>query len=203
MRRRTATVPRLCRRALLTGGALLAGLSAFPHLALGEEALVPISLQVELLLKVATYDKNLPRRAAGRLGVLVLVKGDDPDSVRSAAQARLALAKTTEVLGLPLEGSSVTYADAPVLAELLRSTKPAILYVMPGFPEPVLAAIAAACAGISVLSVGSLARHAERGTVLALDLVGGKPKLIVHLPRARQQHVDLSSNVLKLMRVIE
>jgi hypothetical protein len=36
-----------------------------------------------------------------------------------------------------------------------------------------------------------------------MDLAGGKPKLIVHLPRARQQHVDLSSNVLKLTRVIE
>jgi hypothetical protein len=184
------------------GPPLLVGLCALSQLALAEEAPVPISLQVELLLKVAGYDKNLRQRAAGRLGVTVLVKKDDPDSVRSAAQARLALSKTTEVLGLPLDSSSVTYSDAAALAQLLRSTRAAILYVMPGFQEPELAAVAEACAGISVLSVGALARHAERGTVLALDLVGGKPKLIVHLARARQQHVDLSSNVLKLMRVI-
>lgn len=195
--------PRPCRRVFLACGTVLAGLCSFPQLTLAEEALVPISLQVELLLKVAAYDKNLPQRAAGRLGVTVLVKKDDPDSVRSAAQARLALSKTPEVLGLPLESSSLTYSDAAALAQLLRSTRAAILYVMPGFTESELAAMAEACAGISVLSVGALARHAERGTVLALDLVGGKPKLIVHLTRARQQHVDLSSNVLKLMRVIE
>jgi hypothetical protein len=74
---------------------------------------------------------------------------------------------------------------------------------MPGFSESELAAIAEACAGISVLSVGALARYVERGTVLAFDLVGGKPKLLVNLTRARKQQVDLSSSVLKLMRVIE
>jgi hypothetical protein len=168
-----------------------------------EEAPVPISLQVELLLKVAAYDKNLPRRAGGRVKLLVLLKQDDPDSARSAAQARLALAKTTDILGLPLEGSSVVYSDAAALAQLLRSDSIAILYLMPGFVEAELSAIAEACSGMSVLSAGALARHAERGTVLALDLVGGKPKLIVHLTRARRQQVDLSSNVLKLMRVIE
>lgn len=203
MRARSSAARGVSRRAFLLGPPLLAGLCSFARLALAEEAPVPISLQVELLLKVAAYDKNLRQRAAGRLVVTILVKQDDPDSARSAAQARLALSKISEVLGLPLESNSVTYGDPAVLGQLLRGTKVAILYVMPGFLEPELAAIAQACAGISVLSVGALARHAERGTVLALDLVGGKPKLIVHLARARQQHVDLSSNVLKLMRVLE
>lgn len=164
---------------------------------------MPISLQVELLLKVAAYDKNLAQRAAGRVALTVLVKKDDPDSARSAAQARLALSKTSDVLGLPLESASMIHSDAPTLTRLLRANNVAILYLMPGFVESELADIAEACAGISVLSAGALARHAERGTVLALDLVGGKPKLIVNLTRAKQQHVDLSSNVLKLMRVIE
>jgi YfiR/HmsC-like len=194
---------RLSRRALLVGGTVLAGLCAWPRLSLAEEAPVPISLQVELLLKVAAYDKNLPQRAAGRLRLTILVKKDDPDSARSAAQARSSLSKTSDVLGLPLESNSVSHSDAPALAQLVRSTNVGVLYLMPGFVESELVAIAQACAGLSVLSVGALARYAEQGTVLALDLVGGKPKLIVHLARAKRQHVDLSSNVLKLMRVIE
>jgi hypothetical protein len=39
--------------------------------------------------------------------------------------------------------------------------------------------------------------------VLGFDLVGGKPKLVVHLRRAREQAVELSSQVLKLAKVIE
>jgi hypothetical protein len=54
-----------------------------------------------------------------------------------------------------------------------------------------------------VLSLGALARYAEHGTVIAFDLIGGKPKLLVNLVRAKEQRVELSSSVLKLMRVIE
>jgi hypothetical protein len=189
------------RRAFLA--ALLAGLCSWPRRAPAEEAPVPISLQVELLLKVAAYDKNLTRRGASRVSLLVLVKQGDPDSGRSAAQARLALSKVTDILGLPLESSSAVHGDAAGLAQLLRANNVAILYLMPGFSESELAAIAEACSGISVLSVGALARHVERGTVLAFDLVGGKPKLLVNLTRAKRQQVELSSSVLKLMRVIE
>ena len=189
------------RRAFLA--ALLASLCSWPRCALAEEAAVPISLQVELLLKVAAYDKNLARRGASRLGLLVLVKQGDPDSGRSAAQARLALSKVTDILGLSLDSTSAVHGDAAGLATLLRANNTAILYLMPGFSESELAAIAEACSGISVLSAGALARYAERGTVLAFDLVGGKPKLLVNLTRAKKQQVELSSSVLKLMRVIE
>lgn len=183
--------------------ALFAGLCGWPRWALAEEAPVPISLQVELLLKVAAYDKNLSQRGAARVGLLVLVKQGDPDSGRSAAQARLALSKVTDILGLPLDSTSAVHGDPAGLIKLLRASNVAILYLMPGFSESELAAIAEACAGLSVLSVGALARYVERGTVLAFDLVGGKPKLLVNLTRAKKQQVELSSSVLKLMRVIE
>ena len=183
--------------------ALFAGLCGWPRWARAEEAAVPISLQVELLLKVAAYDKNLTQRGASRVGLLVLVKQGDPDSGRSAAQARLALSEVTNILGLPLDSTSAVHGDPAGLTKLLRATNIAILYLMPGFSESELAAIAEACTGISLLSAGALARHVERGTVLAFDLVGGKPKLLVNLTRARKQQVELSSSVLKLMRVIE
>jgi hypothetical protein len=189
------------RRAFLA--ALLAGLCAWPRRLLAEEAAVPISLQVELLLKVAAYDKNLTQRGAARVGLLVLVKQGDPDSGRSAAQARLALSKVTDILGLPLDSTSAVHGDAAALAKQLRAANVAILYLMPGFSESELAAIAEACSGVSVLSAGALARYVERGSVLAFDLVGGKPKLLVNLTRAKKQQVELSSSVLKLMRVIE
>jgi hypothetical protein len=63
--------------------------------------------------------------------------------------------------------------------------------------------MARALDGVSVLSSGALARFAQHGVVLSFDLVGGKPKLLVHLGRARRQKVDLSAQVLKLVKVIE
>jgi hypothetical protein len=78
-----------------------------------------------------------------------------------------------------------------------------ILYVTPGFGEGEIEAMARALDGVSVLSAGALAKYTPRGMVLGFDLAGGKPKLIVNLARARRQNVELSSSVLKLVRVIE
>jgi uncharacterized protein DUF4154 len=171
--------------------------------AAAEEVSVPVSLQMDLLLKVASYDKNLRRRAGDRVLVAVLVNPKDADSGRVAAQALAALAEATDVDGLPVMPLSVEYTDGPALSRLADESRVAVLYVAPGFTPGELDAIAQAFDGHSVLSAGALAKYTERGTVLGFDLVGGKPKLLVHLARAKRQQVELSSAVLKLMRVIE
>jgi YfiR/HmsC-like len=168
-----------------------------------EEVSVPVSLQVELLMKIASYDKNLRRRAGELLRVAVLVDSRDADSGRVGAQALAALAQADDVIGLPVEPLRVQYTDAAALARVTGERRIAVLYVTPGFAAAELDAISRALEGHSVLSAGALAKYTERGTVLGFDLVGGKPKLLVHLARARRQQVELSSAVLKLMTVIE
>jgi hypothetical protein len=182
---------------------LVACFSCSSRLAFADEAPVPISLQVALMLKVAAYDKNLPSRAGSKARVLVLVKAEDADSVRAAAQATNALSNAAPIAGLPAESATKTYADAAGLANQIVSERVSVLYLTPGFSSDELREVAHALTGLSVLSVGALARHASQGTVLAFDLVGGKPKLIVNLKQAQKQNVELSSSVLKLMRVIE
>jgi hypothetical protein len=168
-----------------------------------EDVSVPISLQMDLLLKVASYDKNLRERAHDRVRVAVLIRQGDADSGRFAAQALKALAETDEVDGLPLERISLTYTDGPTLARLTHDGNVSVLYVTPGFSESEIDDMARALDGVSVLSVGALAKYALRGVVIGFDLAGGKPKLLVNLDRAKRQSVELSSSVLKLMRVVE
>jgi hypothetical protein len=168
-----------------------------------EDVSVPISLQMELLLKVASYDKNLKQRARERVRVAVLIRQDDPDSGRSAAQALKALAEADDVDGMPLDRLSTPYRDATALARFINEGNVAILYVTPGFSEGDIEAMARALDGVSVLSAGALAKYTALGMVLGFDLAGGKPKLIVNLGSAKRQNVELSSSVLKLVRVIE
>jgi hypothetical protein len=194
---RRGPVPMSRRIVLALATVLLAGRVA------AEEVSVPVSLQVELLMKIASYDKNLRRRAGELLRVAVLVDSRDADSGRVGAQALAALAQADDVIGLPVEPLRVQYTDADALARVTGERRIAVLYVTPGFAAAELDAISRALEGHSVLSAGALAKYTERGTVLGFDLVGGKPKLLVHLARARRQQVELSSAVLKLMTVIE
>ncbi len=196
-RRRRSTAALLASVALFIGG------MCFTCTVAADEALVPVSLQMELLLKVAAYDKNLLARAGERVRLTVLIKKDEADSGRAAAQALKALSQADDVVGLPIEARSWIYTDGPALARLTSETSLSIVYITPGFEQAELESIARALSGLSVLSVGALAKYTSQGAVLGFDLAGGKPKLLVHLGQAKKQRVELSSSVLKLMRVIE
>jgi hypothetical protein len=184
---------------------LLLGLPAafLPRsLAAQEDVAVPVPLQMELLVKVASYDKNLPARAATAARVLILIKSGDPQSSHVAQTAKLALQGKT-LNRLTVEASELVWSDGASMAQSVKEKSAAILYAAPGFDPNEMQSVAKSLRGVSVLSAGSLARFVETGVVLGFDLVGGKPKLIVHLKRARDQGVDLSSQVLKLAKVIE
>ena len=167
-----------------------------------EEVPVPVPLQIELLLKVAGYDKNLATRAPSVVKVLVLTKGGNAQSSRVGQAAARALEGKTAG-SRPVEVSTQAFTTGPALAAKIKEARLAIVYVTPGFDAAEMESIAKSLAGISVLSAGALTRFIDMGVVLGFELVSGKPKLLVHLKRAHDQSVELSSQVLKIVRVIE
>ena len=183
---------------------MLLALGLLPEPALGDEDVaVPVPLQIELLLKVASYDKNLPARAPDVVRLAILVKPGSP-SGNHVAQLATRLLAGKALSGRAVEVSTLPYAgDAAALAQKIKEQRLAILYLAPGFESDDLTAISKALSGLSVLSVGALSRFVQSGTVLGFDLIGGKPKLLIHQKRARDQGVDFSSQVLKLAKVIE
>ena len=184
------------RRACLQLAAASLALSWTPR-ARAEDVPVPIGLQVDLLAKVAGYDKNLPAR------VLVVSRTGNDDATRAAAQLERALADKTTIAGLPTEVATVPWSDAPSMAKACRARRASIVYFTPGLSEADATAVARAFDGVDVLSVAAMPTVVPRGIVLGFDLVGGKPKLLVHLGQARRQNVALGAEVLKLMRVYE
>jgi hypothetical protein len=174
-----------------------------PSLTLADEDMaVPVPLQIELLLKVAGYDKNLAARAPSVVRVLVLIKGGNAQSTR-VSQAAVRALEGKLAGGRPVEVSSGPFTGGPALASKVKEAKLAIVYVTPGFDAAEMDSIAKSLSGISVLTAGALTRFIDSGVVLSFELVSGKPKLLVHLKRAHDQSVELSSQVLKIVRVIE
>ena len=165
--------------------------------------LLPVPLQVELLVKVAGYDRNMAARAGDRIRVVILTKAGNDESTRVAALAEKALAEKDTIAGLPHERSVVPFADAPALAQLCRARRVGIVYLTPGFTDAEIAAMAASLDGVDVFTAASLADYVPKGVVLGFDLVSGKPKLLVHLGQARKQNVSLSAEVLKMVKVYE
>jgi len=169
---------------------------------LADDVTLPAGKQMELLAKVADYDRNFRQRAGPRARVVLLVKPGDGDSVRTATQMQAALSHIDAVGGLPHDDVIETYKSAPAVADLCRTQHVAILILGPGFRTDV-DAIRSALDGVDVLSVTAVADYVAKGIVLGFDLVGGRPKMLTHLTQAARQNVAFSSDILRLMQVYE
>jgi uncharacterized protein DUF4154 len=172
------------------------------HRGRAEEAILPIAIQVELLVKVASYDRNFQARAGERAKVFIFTKPGNGDSARVAAQVEAGLARAPLIGGVPHDEVVTAYRGAAELADLCRTQSAAIVFFGPGFREDV-PAIREALDGVDVLSVSAIPEYVEAGIVLGFDVAAGKPELLVNLPQARRQKVALRADVLRLMKVFQ
>jgi hypothetical protein len=186
-------------RGLLLLLALAIGLFTAP-LALGQASGVPAPVQAELITKLLPYDRNFEARAGAVVRTIVLVK---PGSVRSriAAEAfKSALSNLDRVGGHRHEERIVAYEGAAALVKQCKSERIAVVYVTPDF-DGELDGLGRALSGVDVLTVSAVPDYVSRGVVLGFELVSGKPKILLDLPRAKRQNVDFSAAVLRLMKV--
>jgi hypothetical protein len=182
----------------------LAALSAVLvfEVALADDIAVPVDLQATLLAKVVPYDRNLSERAGDRVLTLLVGKSKDPTSMPFVRQMRQALGDIDRFGAYPHDEQIVEFTGAAALAEKCRAERISVVYLGPGLHDDI-DAIRGALEPLSILTVSASADEVLRGIVLGFDLIQGKPKLVIHLPQARKQHVNLSSELLKLMRIVE
>lgn len=189
-------------RWLFVAAALLASLS-WGRMSDAEAESVPIGLQVQLLAKVASYDRNLAERSGGHVRVAVVTRPGNADSERATAQLLAMLRQTPSIGGFPHEDVAVKFTTADALAASCRSEHFSVVYFTPGFQDD-LGALRAAFNGVNVLTVASVAAYVPSGgAVLGFDAASAKPKLLFHVTQARLQNVAMSTEVVRLMTVFE
>lgn len=161
---------------------------------------VPASVQASLIAKVASFDRNFAERAGTRVVILVIRAPDDAQSAHDANALTAALQTVPKIGNLPHEEVSLTYSGAPALAAQVRARRAAIVYFGSGFSEQI-PAIKAEFSSLSVLTFGAVSDYVPGGIVLGVDLVSGRPKLLVNLTQAQKQKVSFPAAVLNLMKV--
>jgi hypothetical protein len=169
----------ISRRQLLALAVL--GVAGHAH---AQSMQVPTSVQAELLVKVAGFDRNYKTRA-----------GDDAASQRTALEMKSALAKVPSIADLPHEEHIVKSASAAAIAAAARERRAAIIYLGPGYMGQ-LNALRDAFSSMNVLTVGAVPDYVPSGAaVLGFDLVSGRPKLSIHVPQARKQQVAVAEEM--------
>lgn len=168
----------------------------------GADGQLPLSLQVRLLARLGSYDRNFRSRAGAVATILIAGRKTDADSAFEQSSLARALADVHDIGGVPLRVVEVELNDPEALAKRCRAEKVAVLYLTVGL-EAEMPRLAAALDNSDILTVGTTARHAENGAVVSFALEEARPKLIINLPRARAQNVDFRAEVLALARLVK
>jgi hypothetical protein len=167
-----------------------------------DDVAVPVTLQADLLAKVAEYDRNFADRARDQVHVLLVAKQGSSASARVASQMAASLGRLPQIAGLPHDETLVPYPGAAELAALCRSRNAAIVFFGPGFADDI-EAIRKELVGVDILSATAVPEYVPEGIVLGFDAISGRPKLLVNLTQAKTQNVSLRAEALKLMKVYE
>ena len=145
--------------------------------------------QGDMFKRIFSYDKDL--RGSGKIVVIVIGES------RGGLEADKVAAVFREKGFFP---AVVTAAD---LSDDLTSTltpQSAVIYVMPGVAYDAVKQFAEKKGFLSISGVTSLA---EAGHVaVGVGVQGGKPEIVVNMPRLGTERHELSSELLNLARVI-
>ncbi len=185
----------------LVAAMLVAGpASAFAPLA-AQDMDVPMQVQMPILLKVISFDRQLRARAPREVVIGVVMQGGNRTSMSAHDQALAILTATgTRVDGLPVR--VITFdLDRQSIREVLSNVALTHLYVTPLRAVDIgELATQARVAGVTTMS--GVAAHLERGISLGVGLRDGRPKILVNVRASRAEGADLSAELLKLAEVV-
>jgi hypothetical protein len=186
------------RSALLIGALVL-----FASLAgATTESAIPAELQVQLFLKILSFDRNFGAAAEDGVTIAVLVQRRYRPSLDGATEFLDAVDAIHEdaFTGARVDAIAVEFESMEELEESLVSLQPDCVYVPPlrALDFSRLAAIARR-EGIRTLT--GVQDYLERGLSVGLGVRDDRPEIRIRLSAARAEGADYSSQLLSVARV--
>jgi hypothetical protein len=189
-------------RARILAAVLLAALVGEAAPARGDD--LSTRRQALLLLRVLVYDRNLQARAHGAVRVAVVFRAGDRRSEEQGEEMAAAMsevARQVVAAGLPVEVLRLPYRDAADFEARLEAAAPTCLYVCDAL-RPEVKEIARAARQHSALAATASREMVNAGLALGVVRSGLRWSLIVNLPAAREEGVDLDAELLEIAEVI-
>ncbi|MCD6595793.1 YfiR family protein [bacterium] len=163
---------------------------------------VRMDLQVNLLLKILKYDRNISQRGTEGLKLGVLYNPDNKKSLRAKQDFEKKFnslddksIKDIQILLIPIKGFGE-------LSKSIKSYGINLLYIAPGFDNEI-SKIIDICSTNKILTMTGVPAYTDNGIAVGLGIKNGKPEIIINTTVSKSIGADFSSNILKLARVIK
>jgi hypothetical protein len=173
------------------------GLAAAVPAVTAQEVPVPVQVQVPLLLRILSFDRNLAQRRTGDLVVAVLYQSRNRTSLAIAEEVSRLLGSVpgTEAVGIDLD-------KVTDLRAALAQSGGQVLYVSP-LRGVEIGGIVRVSRVAGVTTVTGVPRYVDEGIAIGLDLKAERPEIVVNLEGARAEGADFTAQLLKLARLVQ
>jgi hypothetical protein len=168
-----------------------------------QEMVVPVKLQLALLLKVLTFDRNLNQRAGDELVIAICYQQEYDRSVKVKDEILSVMqASPVDKIGdLPLRFSSIDMGKSD-LEKAISKEDVDVLYFTP-LRDVSLQTIASVSRAKKTLTLTGVPDYVKSGLAVGIGTKEEKPLIIINLPAAKAEGADFSSQLLKLAEVIQ
>lgn len=177
---------------------VLLGLALLP---LGAHAqALPPDMTAMLTLKVLTFDRNLAARAGGGIVIGVVHKAGEGAWAEGLRKSFSAYADK-KVNGLSVSVQVHQYVDAAELGNWMAANRVSTVVCSPGLTDQA-GAIHGAAVSKRCLTIGSSGAFASGGGAMGFELEAGKPRIVIHRQRSKDEGVDFSADLLQIAKVL-
>jgi hypothetical protein len=163
---------------------------------------VPVDVQLPLLLKVLSTDRNLMAHSEGEIVVGVIYQRNVRESSRiaEAVKDHIGSAPSHTIAG---KGTRMKYIAIDDLADLdsrLARDSVDVCYISP-LRAASLDSLLAVTRRLAIITCTGVPEYVERGVTVGVGVKGDHPQILVNMMAARAERVEFGSRVLKLARI--
>lgn len=163
---------------------------------------VPIEIQVPMLLKILTFDRNLEKRSGKKFTIGIIYQSKYKDSFEAKDKFiesinRISIKKIKDIpidlLSIDVDGSDLEHA---ILKKEINA-----LYIAPlrAFDIERITKISQ---DRKIISMTGIIEQVNSGISIGIGAKGDKPLIIINLESAKLEGIDFSSQLLKLAKII-
>lgn len=168
-----------------------------------DEMPVPADLQVTLLLKVLTYDRNFETKARTDLTIGIVYDPADPGSLKAKSEVAEMLGRVAgkTVKKLPIKYVLLERGGLPDLEAAVRSHGVSLLYLTPGLHD--LEELIRFSQASRITTATGVRSYVEKGVAVGIAVRQDKPEILINLPASRSEGSEFDASLLRIATVLK
>lgn len=151
-----------------------------------------------LVVRALAYERTLLARSGPSVDIVIFHAGSSAGDARDLERAFASMG-ALEAQGRPVVVRRVAFSGGALAAEAAGEGD--VFIVAEGLDSQ-LASIASAARRRRVLTIGLARSYVENGSLLAIYMVDGRPRIVVNMAQVRAYGTQLSSQLLRLCEVL-